>query len=976
MHKIARANSVKLLRNHTFLLAFNACALTGISNAYAQNAGDMMNLFGGLMRGAIVEGVRADWRKIRPPELACIEQELQKQGTSTAALTQQGILPADGRIAGIRAGCATAAISARPPLSQIVQPAIAANPQPLSATPTFDCTKAKSGSGLILCSDQAGAKADWDIDAVYWANMFSLPEANRDAFTRAHEDWVQSVNRTCRLLPEQSAYMSQQRQCVLTAFRKRTDAYRARLKGDALAESKLNPEQHAEIQSALITLGLLDGTADGEFGEITRRAIKRFQDQNGEAQDEFLTAPQQQQLVQGKAPAGTAQANSSLEHTESSSSPLPVHKNLYFTDSYLRDTLPVPIDLRPIKETAKLKEARVFLEDIQKFVAGQKTVPSISAIAKEAANLQIAISKFDEAGAVQSMAHLSDLLKPISGFQEFAKQQQDDRRREDARRLAEASSEGNKNVYFIDSYLRENLGDSKTASLIGLRDQISDSQKRAALDEITKANDALQAFVTDNGLSNAYQSTVADYANPATPKGDNSATLQERLGITDKSKFLVEGPTDEIALLYNASPTAPNVWINVRGDKVFQNDTGSLCFAHTNTEIGMLRYTERVLGEQGAKKITLGPPRCNLSMAASLIDIIAFERGELLKEREDYIRELVKLVNGDSFHKYQIISNYAAQERQLQTLSLRIESDVEKDAREGFGVIAVSDQPVACVVPPTLADQVDGIKELLRRNQDSIAPKLESDLQFVDTTVDLAYFGLQRKQCGYVAGEASVLKGIIQALLRDHDRDQVKYTFSPVWFSKEDVAQATFDTRDAREQAIRKVAIEDQQKQAQGAIDAARLKNQQSTKSAIEQGLRERNGVRARGLMNGISDFVRGLADKRLDDVDHRFPTYLNWLNKRFSDQWDTFNVTSDIADFGTVQWKGRSLDAIIVKSTIQQKNRILGQYDDACFMFGLVDDVEFTMQRDLFAVDCSSGGTVVNKWKIGEKFQSQWNAN
>jgi hypothetical protein len=43
--------------------------------------------------------------------------------------------------------------------------------------------------------------------------------------------------------------------------------------------------------------------------------------------------------------------------------------------------------------------------------------------------------------------------------------------------------------------------------------------------------------------------------------------------------------------------------------------------------------------------------------------------------------------------------------------------------------------------------------------------------------------------------------------------------------------------------------------------------------------------------------------------------------------------------------------------------------------MFGLVDDREFTMQRDPFAVDCESGGAV-SKWKVGEKFQSQWNAN
>ena len=103
--------------------------------------------------------------------------------------------------------------------------------------------------------------------------------------------------------------------------------------------------------------------------------------------------------------------------------------------------------------------------------------------------------------------------------------------------------------------------------------------------------------------------------------------------------------------------------------------------------------------------------------------------------------------------------------------------------------------------------------------------------------------------------------------------------------------------------------------------------------------------------MNGIHDFVKALAEKRASDKDD----YSNWLNRRFADHWETFEVTSDVADFGIVQWSGRPLDAIMVKTVIQQKTRLLGQYARDCFMFGLVDDVEFAMQRDLFAVNCDN---------------------
>jgi hypothetical protein len=170
--------------------------------------------------------------------------------------------------------------------------------------------------------------------------------------------------------------------------------------------------------------------------------------------------------------------------------------------------------------------------------------------------------------------------------------------------------------------------------------------------------------------------------------------------------------------------------------------------------------------------------------------------------------------------------------------------------------------------------------------------------------------------------------------------------------------------------------VKDRALKDQATLETKRMAEKQSQKSQIELELRNKNGARARGLMNGVHDFARGLAEKRLNDSNNFFPNYSNWLNRRFEDQWETFNVSSDVADFGTVQWSGRPVDAIIVRSVIQQKNRIVGKYEDRCYIFGLVDDREFMMQRDPFAVECESGGSVVTKWKLGEKFQSQWNAD
>jgi hypothetical protein len=88
-------------------------------------------------------------------------------------------------------------------------------------------------------------------------------------------------------------------------------------------------------------------------------------------------------------------------------------------------------------------------------------------------------------------------------------------------------------------------------------------------------------------------------------------------------------------------------------------------------------------------------------------------------------------------------------------------------------------------------------------------------------------------------------------------------------------------------------------------------------KSEIERKLREANGTKARGLMNHIHDLVSGMAEKRPVDNGDLFPTYSKWLDRRFADQWETFNVSSDVADFGVVQWENRPLDAVVVKTIV-----------------------------------------------------------
>src|SRR5262249_49571273 len=148
-------------------------------------------------------------------------------------------------------------------------------------------------------------------------------------------------------------------------------------------------------------------------------------------------------------------------------------------------------------------------------------------------------------------------------------------------------------------------------------------------------------------------------------------------------------------------------------------------------ELAKARYVDHYLGDGGARKITSVPPPCDLGSAGRAIDIIAFQRGGLLKSPEDYVRALAKMLEGDTFRPYETVRNYDSEMAALQALSLQIEADLDSNSRNGFGVISVTEMTVACVVPPKQPDRSDGLKELLKRNADVIAPTLPAEWQYV-----------------------------------------------------------------------------------------------------------------------------------------------------------------------------------------------------------------------------------------------------
>jgi peptidoglycan hydrolase-like protein with peptidoglycan-binding domain len=197
--------------------------------------------------------------------------------------------------------------------------------------PSIDCTAARNSVAQILCSGPRAAQADWELNSALWALYFSVDEARRAKLDLDQQAWRESLERRCALpqvtqderagqfvaqamgrmsfgpplsMPSPQPLSQANVNCIISAYRARAGALRSHLSGDALAESLLTANQHVELQEALFQKGFLrsdlagSSPSDGEFGPVTRQAIRQFQQSLGATPSGFLSSDQRTALLE------------------------------------------------------------------------------------------------------------------------------------------------------------------------------------------------------------------------------------------------------------------------------------------------------------------------------------------------------------------------------------------------------------------------------------------------------------------------------------------------------------------------------------------------------------------------------------------------------------------------------------------------------------------------------------------------------
>ena len=96
-----------------------------------------------------------------------------------------------------------------------------------------------------------------------------------------------------------------------------------------------------------------------------------------------------------------------------------------------------------------------------------------------------------------------------------------------------------------------------------------------------------------------------------------------------------------------------------------------------------------------------------------------------------------------------------------------------------------------------------------------------------------------------------------------------------------------------------------------------------------------------------------------------KYPQFAAWFQDKLANRWELMSLNAELDDYGVADWKGRSLDTAFSKVSLRLKNRMLGDYEDACFVFTQITDAEFSVSRDPAVASCDEGERV-GDWKRG----------
>lgn len=627
-------------------------------------------------------------------------------------------------------------------------------------------------------------------------------------------------------------------------------------------------------------------------------------------------------------------------------------------------------------EARKLKAARAgataLLSDAETFLKLNPQTSNLVEIAGQAAALNAQVQTDSPDGLNNSALKLSTLLMAVPGYPEFSASRDKERAQAIEKQKAEIFAELQADRQGLKRWMSGHLTSAKLPEVVQevkALDEVADTDD---LDSLADAREGVRAMIARQALADELDTSKA----VGTQSGSdaNQASNTATYAVTELNRTLLRGPLEDVVVLYNAGPKAPSLLRTISGQFSLTKNQAWICLFGPERTPALDKALLGAINPMGGKAINVSSD-CGADGLESA-DLFLVQRKTFLEAPATLQAAYLEAMEAKTIRVFDPIrfEDIKARIDSDQTLALKIAREVSSGIREGYGgILLTSSSDRICSV-------VDGNAAVHEATIGQIADFAGMSGSTVSyPSIDKAYEDVRHEHCRVLYASAADLKAASEALARDG----VQFAFAPLWLDKNDAASTAAKLDAAKQEEVRAAEAKRVASDEQKRIAAQRETDEKNFKSVRQGDLRQKNGPAATTLLNLFSDGLKrtvlGAPDKANApsgiNMETLFPDFAKWNAGLTQDNWTPTDVTSEIQDYGTVNWKGRNLDGILVKATVKMASAVRGQYKDECFVFGAVVDNEFQMVRDPYESKCNDAESSA-QWAVGHELKSLWVAN
>ena len=621
-------------------------------------------------------------------------------------------------------------------------------------------------------------------------------------------------------------------------------------------------------------------------------------------------------------------------------------------------------------KTARAK-ASVVLDDAQVFIRLNPQIPNLIEVADKASVLGATLPAGTTSNLEQASSALVLLLTPLAGYGDFAVARDKERAEDRGKQVSAVRRDLELARTALTRWVAANISSPKLPEVVQELKLLADVLPSEDLDRLQDAQRSLGVTIAKAGLVKELSGYAgASAESPPVQPGDTTAPF----AVTPNNAILLGSASAEVVPLFNASADAPSLVRTLNGGFSFTKETANVCLFGIVETPSIKRGLRATLAPMGARAVEISA--CT-TRSLQRADVLMIGRKAFLEASPSFAVAFLDALEAKKLRPFEPI-NYArlaARESEEQALVADIAAGVQAGSRAGFGALEI---PIKAGPLCVAAIEDTAAHQEMLKAVNSLVETSQASTVAVGQSLEQLYPMILRDECRVVYGSSKSLQQLSQALTRDERH----YAFLPIWIENSAVEKAAGDLASVKLEKTKQAEAERLAAEEEARMANLRREEEKSKQVVVEAELQKTNGPAATARLTKFTSALKASifpAPGEPANPKASSPAYRDlsrWVEAQRKDGWELAGVDTAVSDFGGVVWKDRKLDALVTKAELKFRSRERGEYRSECFLFGIVLDDEFEMERDPVASPCADEGANVEPWKVGHSFASLWRSS